>query len=166
MASIFKRAPGEDSDVSFNMTPMIDCTFQLIIFFILASQVASMALAKLELPEPHESMAWDDEKLKIVSKVIVNVVSAAGDRKDAAPDLQARAGKYQIEGKDYPVGDMERLERELKRRLGLSTDAGVKPADFYVMIRADKRVHYSGVVPVMKAAANVGIEKMTLTALQ
>ena len=40
---------GGPAVVDFNMTPMIDVTFQLILFFILVGQVASDALAQMPI---------------------------------------------------------------------------------------------------------------------
>ena len=68
---------GQSGDVSFNMTPMIDCVFQLIIFFILAGQVASQSLARVDLYKPWKSQAqkWNE---KDPNRVIVNIPSKAG----------------------------------------------------------------------------------------
>ena len=49
--SVYSSA-GQPVQVEFNMTPMIDVTFQLILFFILVGQVASDALARMLVPEP------------------------------------------------------------------------------------------------------------------
>ena len=43
-------------DVSFNVTPLVDCTFLLVIFFILTSQMASDSLTTLSLPR--RTPAW------------------------------------------------------------------------------------------------------------
>jgi len=166
MARVYKYQAGEGGDVSFNMTPMIDCTFQLIIFFILASTIASQSLAKLSPPQPHESVAWDAEKLKLQSKIVVNVLSAAGDNEAATPAVEATGKEYQINTQPVRIGDIETLVKILRRAADDAKKDGVRPEDFYVIIRADKRVHYSYIVPVMKAAAEAGIEKMCLTALQ
>ena len=57
------------SDVGFNMTPMIDCTFQLIIFFILVGQVANDAYAKnVKLVRPLNSQAIPASEAKVTNK--------------------------------------------------------------------------------------------------
>jgi biopolymer transport protein ExbD len=58
MAKKKKIVGGGSMDI--NMTPMIDCTFQLIIFFILTAQIASEEVAKVAVPEPHHSMAYPE----------------------------------------------------------------------------------------------------------
>ena len=48
--------------IGINLTPMIDCTFQLIIFFILSTQLANRDLEKILLHRPVESQAHSDEE--------------------------------------------------------------------------------------------------------
>ncbi len=49
--------PRARSPVSFNMTPMIDVVFMLIIFFMLVSNFASVENLELDLPDPDHSQA-------------------------------------------------------------------------------------------------------------
>lgn len=46
----FKRSSGSDSSMP-DMTPMIDCVFQLLVFFLLASSFAKASSVILELPK-------------------------------------------------------------------------------------------------------------------
>ncbi len=147
-------------DVQFNVTPMIDCTFLLIIFFILTSQMASRSLAKLELHRPHKSQAIPSEQIETPNHVIVNVLSANSDTEDTNPVLSGRAERYEIDGTGFDVWDVEALSDVLRSR---KIASGSK--DFYVEIRADRRVDFSQVEPVMLAAAEAQIEKMYITAL-
>lgn len=149
--------------VSFNLTPMIDVTFQLIIFFILASQMASQSLAQLELARPFESQATDLDKKATLPKVIVNVLAKDPDRQSDDPWVAGQAECYKIDTGTIDLDDIAKLTNELKIRL---KDSGVaKSEDFYVEIRADKRVDYSYVAPVMQAAAEAGIANVNLSAL-
>jgi len=145
--------------IAINMTPLIDCTFLLIIFFILTSQFASESLARLKLPQPLRSQALPAERMEPPG-VIVNVVGAEGqeDRTDAA--LSGEQGVYKIEGRSIDLHDLVGLKEVLQRR---RQAAGEGP--FSVEIRADRRVRFGYVWPVMAAAAEVGIEKMRITAL-
>ena len=81
-----KRKTAEGSAVDFNMTPMIDVTFQLIIFFILAGQMVNDKIKALIPPEPYESLAAE---MLGDSVVIVNIVSSAGSD-PTRPDSEAR----------------------------------------------------------------------------
>ncbi len=147
-------------NVSFNMTPMIDCTFQLIIFFILASQMASESLARLQLARPYQSQAIPAEQIDSPGKVIVNVLSAVGDDEEFNPALLGKASRYQIGSVKIARDDVEGLQKLLA---DLKQASGVK--NFCVEVRADHRVNYSEVQPVMLAAARARIPKMNITAL-
>jgi len=152
-----------DTEVSINMTPMIDCVFQLIIFFILAGQVASQALARVQIYQPQHSQAQEWSQ-KDTNRVIVNVTSMVSpDERDASAPLAGQAKAYLIAGKKYEVGDIPGLAEELKRRAQPYLEKG---GEFFVEIRADQRVDYRDVEPVIWAAAEARIPKMNITALR
>lgn len=167
-SSVFKKT-GASGEVAFNMTPMIDCTFQLIIFFILSATVMSQALADLKLHRPWRSQARDEKEilLEADNRIIVNVVSAAGKKKDASAELAAQAQRYQILTEKIDIGNRDKLTRIIKDRVKRARQAGHKK--FFVEIRADYRVNFGAVRPVMLAAAKAGVTnvemKMNLTAL-
>lgn len=156
------RTKTRSGDVSTNMTPMIDCVFQLMIFFILTSQIASQSLSRLELYEPWRSQAlkWSE---KDPNRVIVNVPSMAelGVEVEDSP-LASQGRGYFIGGKKFDVGDTAALTEEFRNRSAAYVDKG---ADFFVEIRADRRVTYSDVEPILWAAAEARIPKMNITAL-
>ena len=159
--SVFGRR-GPSGEVSFNMTPMIDCVFQLIIFFILAGQVASQALARVELYRPENSQAqkWDKQDR---NRVIVNVPSMAGPlRAGKSGPFANQALAYLVSGRRYEVGDEMALVEEFKRRSQPYLEQG---GEFFVEIRADRRVSFADVVPILLAAAEADIPKMNITAL-
>ena len=167
-SGVFKKT-GPSGDVAFNMTPMIDCTFQLIIFFILTATVMSQALADLKLHRPWRSQALEEKEilLEADNRIIVNVVSEAGKKKDAPPRLAAQAGRYHILTERIDIGNKDKLIRIIKERVKRARQAGHKK--FFVEIRADYRVNFGAVKPVMLAAAKAGVTnmemKMNLTAL-
>jgi len=146
--------------VSCNMTPMIDCTFQLIIFFILASQMASESLAKLLLADPANSQAVPTAQVDEPNKAIVNVVSLAGETAEAGDAFSGRADRYQIGSMKIAIQDVDLLAEVLTRLKAVNSSD-----DFTVEVRADRRVDYRDVQPVMLAAAKAGIPKMNITAL-
>ena len=164
---IFTR--GSSGSVEFNMTPMIDCTFLLIIFFILSATVLNDALAELELHRPFQSQASKNEKLNDVPNVIiVNVVSDAKGKDDINSMDSSRAKEYMINGKVIKdVGNREELVKVIRQGAIAAQDSGYK--DYYVEVRADHRVNFGAVQGVLKAAAAAGIRgintKMNITAL-
>ena len=75
MARKKKTNTGTTEEV--NLTPMIDCTFQLIIFFIISAQMTSEA-AKLLPPKPVSSMAMEAIKGTVSTKSGKGSVTSGG----------------------------------------------------------------------------------------
>jgi len=155
-------------EVEFNMTPMIDCTFLLIIFFILSATVLNDALAELELHRPYESKARKEETNEDVSNcIIVNVVSMAKDKDDVDSAVSSMAKNYMINGDTIDVGEREMLIERIKMGAMAAREADFK--EFYVEIRADHRVNFGAVRDVLKASAAASVPrinmKMNITAL-
>ena len=150
--------------IDFNMTPMIDVTFQLILFFILVGQVASDALARMELAKPEKSQAIKTETTGSTTKVIVNVISKAMvEDKEVKPFLAGQVDRYLVGGKPFGVGDEEGIVRVLERELAKLPEA--QRAEFFVEVRADRRVFFAGVEPIIAAAVDAGVQRMNITAL-
>jgi biopolymer transport protein ExbD len=147
--------------VDFNTTPMIDVTFLLIVFFLVAGRIASSSLAELDVPKPHRSQAIPTDKVK-VEKVIVNVLLAKSEDGQVNPALAGEASHYEISRVKIDLDDTETLVAELKKRRSQST-AGEE--NFFVEIRADAGVNFGDVEPVLWAAAEAGIPKINITAL-
>ena len=145
------------------MTPMIDVTFQLIIFFILAGQIASQELAQLVLYRPLKSVALKEDDPRVrKDKVVVNIPSIHGAEKDKVKLTDSGEAKcHKVGPETIDLDDIEKLERILKDEFEKSK----KPEEFHVEIRADHRVHFGYVLPVMDAAVRAGIPKMNITAL-
>ena len=163
---IFKK--DSSGNVEFNMTPMIDCVFLLIIFFILSATVLSEALAELELHRPFRSLADKNKELnELPNCIIVNVVSEAKDKYDINSRGSSLAKEYMINGEKINVGDREKLIELIRQGAIKAKDKDFK--DYSVEIRADHRVNFGAVQEVLKAAAAAGIRgintKMNITAL-
>ena len=154
----------QPKNVEFNMTPLIDVTFQLIIFFIITGQIVSEELAKLKVPKPTETQAIEDMKKGGLS-VIVNIVSAAGDKtEEQAGGIDAsRAEAWVVHGKPVPVDDMDALVRIFKDDLKKVSES--ERSKFTLELRSDYRVQYADVQTVMLAAADAGIANMNITAV-
>jgi len=158
------RTGSQGEQVSFNMTPMIDVTFQLIIFFIVAGQMASESLAKLVPPKPWESQAKElkQDQFEQPNHAIVNVLSSDPDRKSSDPSLAGTALRYKVDAAEIAPDDVDALAVILERRKNEALAEGFK--DFFVEVRAHHTVYYRDVEPVLKAAAKAGIPKMSITA--
>jgi len=164
-----RRNVVSSGDVDFNMTPMIDCTFQLIIFFILVSQTANEAYAKnVKIVRPIESQAIPGSVAQFPNKVTVNVVSAAAGDEDADLEQAAAADFYKINTEKFEVGEWDRMievirmrKREFEQQFGTApAPNGSDEEAFFLEVRADERVSWRDVAPVIRAGVKAGIKKM------
>jgi len=155
-SSVYKRGTGRGfGDVAFNMTPLIDCTLLLIVFFILTSQIASSSLAVMQLSNPRRSTAVPRRSFE--DRVVINVICAEQAGRSSQP---YRASHYEIDGVRLGLDQLDRIGREIRRRRRLSGSA-----DFTVEIRADRRVAYEDVWPLMTTAERAGVKRVGVTAL-
>ena len=121
-------------EVGFNMTPMIDVVFLLIIFFLVSSHLAKQE-AQMELPLPVADSG--EESNDEATRLTLNVTA------DGSMLLAGRS-----------------LDRdELKQRLEQARDEHGK--DVEIRIRGDRNVPYSAVSPIMLSCARTGIWKVT-----
>lgn len=140
------------------MTPMIDCTFQLIIFFMLTTQTASADFVRLNVPKPDFSQARKPDES---NRAMINVVpySPIEIRRNRA--LLGVAKEYRVGVTSIRRGDTEKLIRVLKAARKRCPD----PKKFVVEIRADKRIRYNQVEPVLSALEEAKLSKMYITAM-
>ena len=119
------------SSLVFNMTPMIDVVFLLIIFFLVSSHLAQQEVhMQLDLPA-----AGNSQELLDVEKpsLVVNVTATR---------------KLLVRGHALTPGE---LENQLKQ-------AVLKDGqDLEVRIRSDQQVPYEVVEPIMLSCARAGI---------
>ena len=158
---------GSPGDVSFNYVPLIDVTFNLIIFFVLTSEISNANLARVIVAEPTESVASKRETITN-NFITINVVSQASDKKTVDWLLAAKASTYEVDGKKVDLNDVGKLADAIKNAKAQyeNPPAGtIKPTgEFSVEIRADHRLNYEDVRPVMLAIAEANVKKMNITA--
>jgi biopolymer transport protein ExbD len=121
----------------FNMTPMIDVVFQLIIFFLVSSQLVKQeAQMPLSLPLADSGpAAVDDER----PRVIVNVLA---------------------DGRILLAGSLvtpQALERRLANQYAEFQREHPGRNDLEVRIRSDREVPYQAIEPILLACARAGI---------
>src|SRR5436190_14847949 len=119
------------SEVGFNMTPMIDVVFQLIIFFLLSSHLAKQE-TQLPLPLP----AADSGKAEAADtrpRLTVNVLAD---------------GTLLVANRPIGSDDLVSLLRDRRATHG---------DELEVRIRGDRSVLYSRVEPVLLACVRAGI---------
>jgi len=164
-----RKAKRDDSNpMEMNLTPMIDCTFQLIIFFILTTRMTSEQLASLIPPDPVDSKAKEREGSEHKTVVIVNVYNKYGDKEDQREGdflEPMRATGYKIGQETIQIGEEARITEILKERKQRHLNKGGSEQDIYIEVRADKDIGYDQILPVMEAASQAVIGEMYMTAL-
>lgn len=131
---------GMERGFAFNITPLIDVVFLLIIFFLVASHfIRNEHVERIELPLATQGKD-DDES---ATRLVVTVVASG----------------------EVFVGATAITPEEFEQRLQvLVARHGVGPAE--VRIRADRSVEYSHVEPLLLAAARQGVTKVRFAVLK
>ncbi len=140
----FLRGP---ATLQANLTPLVDVTFLLIVFFVLVSQITnSQVVEEVELPEPEQSVSLEPDDTP--GRMILNILAAS--TQDVAANYQLGTTTYQI--------STEGLQ-ELTTEFG---NAVSQNPDIILDIRADRKLLYRQVYPAMQAATNVGVQTINL----
>ncbi len=124
-----RRAPVVPDHVGFSMTPMIDIVFQLIIFFML---ITDMTQKDLEPLEPPVAKRPQEQGQNVPKRLIVNVTEK---------------GEFKLRGHRHTLADLHRRVKEHGDRFRPRRD-GISEAS--VMIRADGRAAYAHVQKVLQ----------------
>ena len=130
--STLRRGPAE---VRANMTPMIDVTFLLIVFFVLVSQIVESESVDMELPtlvQPATLPPGDEQR------IVINVVPGA-----FGSVSEYRVGAHAIAP---GPGAASALQRHLAPLLA-------RQPTLRINLRADARTHYEYVHPVVEAVS-------------
>jgi biopolymer transport protein ExbD len=126
--------------LSFNMTPMIDIVFLLIIFFIVSSHLARQEIQlELALPLATSGQSPEDDSTR---RLVVNVM----------PD-----GQIQLAG--TPLSS-----EELPRKIAFESERS--GGQIEVRIRSDRNVPYHFVEPIMVACARAGVWKVSFVVVE
>lgn len=123
-------------ELGFDMTPMIDVVFLLIIFFLVSSHLARQE-AQMELPLP------------------------LADSGTKADDIEGRRLTLNVTGDGAMVLAGRHVTRaELAQRLVVAREAA--GGELEVRIRGDRDVPYRHIAPIMLSCARTGIWNVTI----
>jgi biopolymer transport protein ExbD len=126
--------------VGFNMTPMIDVVFQLIVFFLVANDLSRKEIVDLDLPA---AVNVTDDRPVADDRMIVNVRRPHGAG-SSSPIVSVRGREL----------NLAQLTRELQIRADLRRPKGPgTPSELRTLIRADRDAPWSHVQHVMQACA-------------
>jgi len=136
------RAPAgkRSRSLGFNMTPMIDVVFLLIIFFLVSSHLAKQEV-QLELDLP-QAESGNEPLESRTPRVTVNVLPS---------------GEAQLAGEPVGIGELSRRLEQERNQAG---------RDLEVRIRADRGAPYRFVEPVLLSCAQAGIWNVTFAVLR
>ncbi|HWC88784.1 MAG TPA: biopolymer transporter ExbD [Pirellulales bacterium] len=131
------------ASLEFNMTPMIDVTFLLIIFFLLASHFAQQEVQlDLDLPSAASGQPIKESQAR---RITINVLA----------DGQALLGGQRLAGP------------ELSRRIEFESRQLASPGEeLEVRIRTDRSAPYRDVEPILLACARAGIWKVSFSVVR
>jgi biopolymer transport protein ExbD len=115
----------------FNMTPMIDVVFLLIIFFLVSSHLAKQE-SQLELPLP-TARSGEEQADTTVRRLTLNVL---------------RNGGLTLAGRLVSRQQLPTRLREVRQQ-----EAG----DLEVRIRSDRDVPYGRIAPILRSCVRAGI---------
>ena len=141
-----KKIDATESD-DLDMTPMIDIVFNLLIFFMVITDLTQKDLVELTLPIAY--MAASDEDNDPDDRIILNV---------------DKFGQVKWKGQNRTLGelgsilaDQKRLYQKIKARKGEKAfeifESGGKATKLYVLLRADKDTPWQHVQWLMTVMA-------------
>ena len=163
-----KAKSGNENPVEMNLTPMIDCTFQLIIFFIVVGKMSNDELAALIPPTPTKSISKKPIGAPGKTVLIMNVYGHFKDKKDLHKN--ERQGTLEVLGYlvakvDIEAGNEAQITDILKAEKAKHIQRYGTKENFHLEVRADKDLGYSYIFPVMEAAAQAEIADMYMSAV-
>lgn len=132
------RIDEDEKDGAIDLTPMIDVVFQLVVFFMLATQFAEQE-KEMDVDLPSSEAGQLAEKLP--DEIIINVL---------------KDGKVIVDGDEL---DDDALRTKLAR-------AAERDTKIPVNIRGDKDVRHERIVHVMSACGVVGLTNLQIGALE
>jgi len=121
--------------LGFNLTPMIDVVFNLIVFFLVASHFSrAEPTEQVALPSASQASEADQQPHRVVITVL--------------PD-----GKWNVAGREVTIEEIEQMIVEGHEK---------SPDAFAVHIRGDRNVPYEFIEPLLLACARGGVTSQVL----
>ena len=145
-----RRAPAEEAEM--DITPMIDCTFLLLIFFIVTSKMTADTPIQLPIAKHGGAVVVEESVIITVAKGEgTNAAVYKGDNTDAANLLPGD----NLEAQEDAI--TEYIEQE---------SALASPPKRFVLIKGAKGVKWGEPARVAKAAARADVEQLYVAVLE
>jgi len=131
--------------LTFDMTPMIDCVFQLIIFFLVASHLAQQEV-QLELDLPQAKSGQRSEEDDDVRRVVVNVLPQ-----------EDPARRILVAGRPMGAAELTRL---------IAYESQTSERRLEVRIRSHRAVPFGIIEPILVSCARAGVWRVTFAVVE
>lgn len=132
--------------IAASLTPMIDVTFLLIVFFVLVSQIVDLDQVDMDLPKPigHEGTSPDEKP-----RIVLNI----------EPDGTGGCLSYRMGANAWPCTELGSQEVSTRVQQELN-----KNPNLQINLRGDKKTNYKFVQPLLdaitKAASRSGVPEV------
>ncbi len=127
--------------LSFDITPLIDIVFQLVIFFLAATYIVrSDANEKVTLPKATQAL---DQPPASPRRFVITITAE----------------------RNWLLGNQRTERVAIEQQLLAAAQTPEKAAEIEVRLRADARVPYSEIEPLMLTCAKLGIRKLGFAVL-
>lgn len=141
-----------DLSNSFDLTPMIDCVFLLIIFFMCVTEMAKTEVEQLTLPKANKAI---EDKDVPKDRQLINVTYSIVNNNEVMSNIIIRKVNYN-KPEELVAFLKNKAEKAGRDEKGISRIS--------VKIRADGRVAYQQVQRVMVACMKAGISRISFGA--
>ena len=129
---------GRDRTIEFQVAPMIDVVFLLVIFFLVSSHLSQQEpRVAIDLPESESGIERDSPR---AATVLIHVLA-----------------DEQLLWEQEPA-----TREEIASKLKAKTSNEHAPAAANVRIRADRSASYRAVEPLLAACADAGVERVAI----
>ncbi len=153
-----KELDPTNQQLEMNMTPMIDCVFLLLIFFMIVSQMSSLDLESLALPYADMAQPPEDGVVRDARQITVNI------RRE---DVEKKEPFVRIQGRKYDKEKLTELIRKEAIKSERENDPRFKKIKIYrlwVYVRCDRDARYEAVQWVFDSCSRNGVYKTILAA--
>jgi biopolymer transport protein ExbD len=128
MTRLHERGPAQ---IEANLTPMIDITFLLVVFFVVVSTISEVESVEMQLPKPQPTASAPPPEQ---SRSVLNVL----------PDEDGEAIGYRLNTVEYPLGKtgIDALQTALVPLLRNNPELRIN-------LRADRRTSQRHIAPLL-----------------
>lgn len=117
-----------EDDTKFEMTPMIDMVFLLLVFFMCASHMSTVQNVELEIPTATKAVVPKDRPDRFIVNITQDGIIYSGNNEvtlDQLKTIVKRAKDARSDMKLYLRADQETPHRYVKKVMSIMGEAGV-----------------------------------------